>query len=252
MTRGSSPDAATTSTRTSKAPIQAHSRHGTGDRTARRVVSRGQRRTPPPLPRPASTRARRRARARPHPRVPRRGGPQRPASRRPRGARACRGRMGNAPRSDARSPNASATTQTSVASRAGTNRFLTNASGERPSRLMITMFVGLPCGTASEKALATATTPSRSGRNSSGSSRASTSTSGTISTTAPSRETVAVSSAHVAQVSANRRIRLPRAHCPEQPGDPLGEPRPRRERGEPDRRGEEDAQRRSLLHGPVL
>ncbi len=38
MTRGSSPDAATTSTRTSNTPIQAHSRHGTATGgTARRL-----------------------------------------------------------------------------------------------------------------------------------------------------------------------------------------------------------------------
>ena len=67
---------------------------------------------------------------------------------------------------------------------------------------MTTRLVGLPCGTAIETGLATATTPTNSGANGAPKRRCSTSTSGTISTTAPSSETTAVSPAHTAHTRA--------------------------------------------------
>jgi hypothetical protein len=62
--------------------------------------------------------------------------------------------------------------------------------------------VGLPSGTASEAAFATATEPTKNAVVSITQRRESARTSGTISTTAPSRETTQVRSAEAAQTSA--------------------------------------------------
>ena len=76
------------------------------------------------------------------------------------------------------------------------------ASGERCNRAISTRFVGLPCGTAIDDALATTMIPSRSGRTGTPKSSLKASASGTISTTAPSSDTAHVGATQSRHVNA--------------------------------------------------
>ena len=67
---------------------------------------------------------------------------------------------------------------------------------------MTTRFVGLPSGTASEAAFATATAPTKNGAKGTRHRRTSARTTGTIKTTAPSSDAMHVSSPDVRQTSA--------------------------------------------------
>ena len=79
---------------------------------------------------------------------------------------------------------------------------------------MTTRFVGLPCGTATEDAFATTTTPRKSGANGARKRPDKTRTSGTMTTTAPSSETMLVTTPESTQTSAYQREFVERNHVP--------------------------------------
>src|SRR5206468_7531508 len=68
-------------------------------------------------------------------------------------------------RSCRRCQSAIADAETTAATTPGPTMCAANEPGESPARPMTTRFVGLPCGTATEDAFATTTTPRKSGAN---------------------------------------------------------------------------------------